>query len=116
MVLIWQVWPSNTPSVWIEYSWSATQLCTGLFGSWQKTVACQEETEVNPAYFSKERELFVTAAISASVLSSLFAPGRAYLSQNPTLLQMLEDRLKAEDKDSLTWENVLGALQKFSLR
>ncbi|NWY36191.1 ARMC9 protein, partial [Sylvia atricapilla] len=42
--------------------------------------------------------------------------GRTYLSQNPTLLQMLEDRLKAEDKDSLTWENVLGALQKFSLR
>ncbi|NXP66601.1 ARMC9 protein, partial [Chloropsis cyanopogon] len=42
--------------------------------------------------------------------------GRAYLSQNLTLLQMLEDRLKAEDKDSLTWENVLGALQKFSLR
>ncbi|NXH93280.1 ARMC9 protein, partial [Pachycephala philippinensis] len=42
--------------------------------------------------------------------------GRAYLSQNQTLLQMLEDRLKAEDKDSLTWENVLGALQKFSLR
>ncbi|XP_032924424.1 lisH domain-containing protein ARMC9 isoform X2 [Catharus ustulatus] len=42
--------------------------------------------------------------------------GRAYLSQNPTLLQMLEDRLKAEDKESLTWENVLGILQKFSLR
>ncbi|NWX28205.1 ARMC9 protein, partial [Notiomystis cincta] len=42
--------------------------------------------------------------------------GRVYLSQNPTLLQMLEDRLKAEDKDSLTWENVLGALQKFSFR
>ncbi|NXE86416.1 ARMC9 protein, partial [Menura novaehollandiae] len=42
--------------------------------------------------------------------------GRVYLSQNPTLLQILEERLKAEDKDSLTWENVLGALQKFSLR
>ncbi|NXU18778.1 ARMC9 protein, partial [Pardalotus punctatus] len=42
--------------------------------------------------------------------------GRAYLSQNTTLLRMLEDRLKTEDKDSLTWENVLGALQKFSLR
>ncbi|KFO94093.1 LisH domain-containing protein ARMC9, partial [Buceros rhinoceros silvestris] len=42
--------------------------------------------------------------------------GRVYLSQNPTLLRMLEERLKAEDKDSLTWENVLGALQKFSLR
>ncbi|NXF94334.1 ARMC9 protein, partial [Eubucco bourcierii] len=44
------------------------------------------------------------------------AEGRVYLSQNPTLLQMLEERLKAEDKDSLTRENVLGALQKFSLR
>ncbi|XP_035747099.1 lisH domain-containing protein ARMC9 isoform X4 [Egretta garzetta] len=44
------------------------------------------------------------------------AEGRVYLSQNPTLLRMLEERLKAEDKDSLTWENVLGALQKFSLR
>ncbi|KAM6065209.1 lisH domain-containing protein ARMC9 isoform 3-T3 [Theristicus caerulescens] len=44
------------------------------------------------------------------------AEGRVYLSQNPTLLRMLEERLKAEDKDSLTWENILGALQKFSLR
>uniref|UniRef100_A0A8B9BQJ0 LisH domain-containing protein ARMC9 n=1 Tax=Anser brachyrhynchus TaxID=132585 RepID=A0A8B9BQJ0_9AVES len=44
------------------------------------------------------------------------AEGRLYLSQNPMLLRMLEERLKAEDKDSLTWENVLGALQKFSLR
>ncbi|XP_014801558.1 PREDICTED: lisH domain-containing protein ARMC9 isoform X2 [Calidris pugnax] len=44
------------------------------------------------------------------------AEGRVYLSQNPALLQMLEERLKAEDKDSLTWENILGALQKFSLR
>ncbi|XP_009700513.1 PREDICTED: lisH domain-containing protein ARMC9, partial [Cariama cristata] len=44
------------------------------------------------------------------------AKGRVYLSQNPTLLQMLEERLEAERKDSLTWENVLGALQKFSLR
>ncbi|KFQ23500.1 LisH domain-containing protein ARMC9, partial [Merops nubicus] len=50
-----------------------------------------------------------------SVFASL-AEGRVYLSQNPMLLQMLEERLKAEDKDSLTWENVLGALQKFSLR
>ncbi|NXG46236.1 ARMC9 protein, partial [Psilopogon haemacephalus] len=44
------------------------------------------------------------------------AEGRVYLSQNAELLQMLEERLKAEDKDSLTRENVLGALQKFSLR
>ncbi|NXG30889.1 ARMC9 protein, partial [Dromaius novaehollandiae] len=44
------------------------------------------------------------------------AEGRLYLSQNPKLLRILEERLKAEDKDSLTRENVLGALQKFSLR
>ncbi|XP_061862086.1 lisH domain-containing protein ARMC9 isoform X2 [Colius striatus] len=44
------------------------------------------------------------------------AAGRVYLSQNPTLLRMLEERLKAEDKGSLTWENILGTLQKFSLR
>ncbi|XP_065267030.1 lisH domain-containing protein ARMC9 [Emys orbicularis] len=44
------------------------------------------------------------------------AEGRLYLSQNPKLLRVLEERLKAEDKDSLTRENVLGALQKFSLR
>uniref|UniRef100_A0A452HSG5 LisH domain-containing protein ARMC9 n=1 Tax=Gopherus agassizii TaxID=38772 RepID=A0A452HSG5_9SAUR len=44
------------------------------------------------------------------------AEGRLYLSQNPKLLRVLEERLKDEDKDSLTRENVLGALQKFSLR
>ncbi|NXM04519.1 ARMC9 protein, partial [Tyrannus savana] len=44
------------------------------------------------------------------------AEGRVYFSQNPTVLRVLEERLKAEDKDSLTWETVLGALQKFSLR
>ncbi|XP_043348116.1 lisH domain-containing protein ARMC9 isoform X8 [Dermochelys coriacea] len=44
------------------------------------------------------------------------AEGRLYLSQNPKLLRVLEERLKAEDKDSLTRQNVLGALQKFSLR
>ncbi|XP_020827819.1 lisH domain-containing protein ARMC9 isoform X3 [Phascolarctos cinereus] len=42
--------------------------------------------------------------------------GRLYLSQNSKLLRMLEERLKEEDKDPLTRENVLGALQKFSLR
>ncbi|XP_072493539.1 lisH domain-containing protein ARMC9 isoform X2 [Notamacropus eugenii] len=42
--------------------------------------------------------------------------GRLYLSQNTRLLRMLEERLKDEDQDLLTRENVLGALQKFSLR
>nr|XP_004610922.1 unnamed protein product [Sorex araneus] len=44
------------------------------------------------------------------------AEGRLYLAQSPTVLRMLEERLKEEDKDLITRENVLGALQKFSLR
>ncbi|XP_056421533.1 lisH domain-containing protein ARMC9 isoform X2 [Hyla sarda] len=44
------------------------------------------------------------------------ADGRVYLSQNPHLLHSLEETLKREDKDSITRENVLGCLQKLSLR
>nr|XP_011726463.1 lisH domain-containing protein ARMC9 isoform X6 [Macaca nemestrina] len=44
------------------------------------------------------------------------AEGRLYLAQNTKVLRMLEGRLKEEDKDIITRENVLGALQKFSLR
>ncbi|XP_053316729.1 lisH domain-containing protein ARMC9 [Spea bombifrons] len=42
--------------------------------------------------------------------------GRVYLSQNPRLLHTLEETLKSEEKDSVSRENVLGALQKLSLR
>ncbi|KAL6108083.1 armc9 [Pungitius sinensis] len=44
------------------------------------------------------------------------AEGRVYLSQIPVLLKLLIEALKTEDKDSLTRENVLVALQKLSLR
>ncbi|XP_037705439.1 lisH domain-containing protein ARMC9 isoform X3 [Choloepus didactylus] len=44
------------------------------------------------------------------------AEGRLYLAQNTKVLRMLEERLREEDKDIVTRENVLGALQKFSLR
>nr|XP_012289599.1 lisH domain-containing protein ARMC9 isoform X1 [Aotus nancymaae] len=44
------------------------------------------------------------------------AEGRLYLAQNTKVLRMLEGRLKEEDKDIITRENILGALQKFSLR
>ncbi|XP_070474646.1 lisH domain-containing protein ARMC9 isoform X8 [Equus przewalskii] len=44
------------------------------------------------------------------------AEGRLYLAQSTKVLRMLEERLKEEDKDIITRENVLGALQKFSLR
>lgn len=42
--------------------------------------------------------------------------GRVYLSQIPILLKLLTEALRKEDKDSLTRENVLVALQKLSLR
>ncbi|KAL7867002.1 hypothetical protein AOLI_G00148160 [Acnodon oligacanthus] len=42
--------------------------------------------------------------------------GRMYLSQFPPLLKLLVDCLQMEEKDSVARENVLGALQKLSLR
>ncbi|XP_072516635.1 lisH domain-containing protein ARMC9 isoform X2 [Salminus brasiliensis] len=42
--------------------------------------------------------------------------GRMYLSQFPSLLKLLVDCLQMEEKDSVARENVLGALQKLSLR
>ncbi|KAG7217530.1 hypothetical protein INR49_021457 [Caranx melampygus] len=44
------------------------------------------------------------------------AEGRVYLSQIPILLKLLTEALRKEEKDSLTRENVLVALQKLSLR
>ncbi|VFV36753.1 Hypothetical predicted protein [Lynx pardinus] len=44
------------------------------------------------------------------------AEGRLYLAQTTRVLRMLEERLKEEDEDVITRENILGALQKFSLR
>uniref|UniRef100_A0A287AK73 LisH domain-containing protein ARMC9 n=1 Tax=Sus scrofa TaxID=9823 RepID=A0A287AK73_PIG len=44
------------------------------------------------------------------------AEGRLYLAQSTKVLRLLEERLREEDKDVMTRENVLGALQKFSLR
>lgn len=42
--------------------------------------------------------------------------GRLYVAQSTKMLRMLEERLREEDKDTATRENVLGALQKLSLR
>ena len=53
---------------------------------------------------------------SLTCSSLVILPGRRYLAQSTKVLRMLEERLKEEDKDVITRENVLGALQKFSLR
>jgi len=50
------------------------------------------------------------------VLLSVATAGRTYLSHNEELLRALVENLKAEDRDTITRENVLGALQKLSLR
>ncbi|XP_038673122.1 lisH domain-containing protein ARMC9 isoform X1 [Scyliorhinus canicula] len=42
--------------------------------------------------------------------------GRTYLTQSTVLLKILEEALETEEEDSITRENVLGALQKLSLR
>ena len=42
--------------------------------------------------------------------------GRSYLAQNPYLVQALLSALTKEPKTSLTSENILGTLQKLSLR
>ncbi|XP_034530753.1 lisH domain-containing protein ARMC9 isoform X2 [Notolabrus celidotus] len=47
---------------------------------------------------------------------SSLAEGRVYLSQIPVLLHLLTEALRTEEKESLTRENVLVALQKLSLR
>ncbi|XP_065811864.1 lisH domain-containing protein ARMC9 isoform X5 [Labrus bergylta] len=44
------------------------------------------------------------------------AEGRVYLSQTPILLKLLTEALRTEEKESLTRENVLVALQRLSLR
>ena len=42
--------------------------------------------------------------------------GRTYLAGNQDLFKGLMDNLRSEDRDSITREMVLGALQKLSLR
>ncbi|XP_070560992.1 lisH domain-containing protein ARMC9-like isoform X4 [Ptychodera flava] len=42
--------------------------------------------------------------------------GRSYLAKNALLLPELHETLQSEDRDSITRENVLGALQKLSLK
>ncbi|XP_067941355.1 lisH domain-containing protein ARMC9-like isoform X2 [Watersipora subatra] len=42
--------------------------------------------------------------------------GRTYLSHNEELLRTLVETLRLEDRDTIARENVLGALQKLSLR
>lgn len=63
-----------------------------------------------------EHELNTRAVFPLTCSSLVVLPGRLYLAQSTKVLQMLEERLKEEDKDVVTRENVLGALQKFSLR
>lgn len=50
-----------------------------------------------------------------NALASLSA-GRSYLAHNPSLVYALLTALKKEPKTSLTSENILGTLQKLSLR
>ena len=48
--------------------------------------------------------------------ASLCVAGRSYLATNADLMRNLMDHLRAQSTDALTRENVLGCLQKLSLR
>ncbi|XP_076007493.1 lisH domain-containing protein ARMC9 isoform X3 [Genypterus blacodes] len=64
---------------------------------------------------SKNEPVRQYAASLINAFASL-ADGRDYLSQIPFLLKHLSETLRNEEKDSLTRENALVALQKLSLR
>ena len=51
-----------------------------------------------------------------SLYTEWYFSGRTYLAQNQDLFKGLMENLRSEDKDSITREMVLGALQKLSLR
>ncbi|XP_052760262.1 lisH domain-containing protein ARMC9-like isoform X1 [Mya arenaria] len=64
---------------------------------------------------SSDPEVKQCAARLFNAFASL-SSGRTYLAQNQDLFKGLMDNLRSEDKDSITREMVLGALQKLSLR
>ncbi|XP_052213977.1 lisH domain-containing protein ARMC9-like isoform X2 [Dreissena polymorpha] len=64
---------------------------------------------------SADPEVKQCAARLFNAFASL-SSGRTYLAQNQDLFKGLMDNLRSEDKDSITREMVLGALQKLSLR
>ncbi|KAJ8403198.1 hypothetical protein AAFF_G00354150 [Aldrovandia affinis] len=76
---------------------------------------CYSTGQVQQLMTSKSEMVRQYTARLINALASL-SEGRAYLSQIPSLLRVLEDSLRTGDKDSVTRENVLGALQKLSLR
>uniref|UniRef100_S4RZI8 LisH domain-containing protein ARMC9 n=1 Tax=Petromyzon marinus TaxID=7757 RepID=S4RZI8_PETMA len=75
----------------------------------------QYNADVLGLLMSKSEVVRQYTARLINALASL-ADGRTYLSQSPAVLRVLQESLQAEDRDSLTRENVLGALQKLSLK
>ncbi|CAM9765128.1 unnamed protein product [Lampetra planeri] len=75
----------------------------------------QYNADVLGLLMSKSEVVRQYTARLINALASL-ADGRTYLSQSPAVLRVLQESLRAEDRDSLTRENVLGALQKLSLK
>ncbi|KAM8953640.1 lisH domain-containing protein ARMC9 isoform 2-T2 [Pelodytes ibericus] len=76
---------------------------------------CNEERNVLKLLHSKNEVVRQYTARLINAFAS-FADGRIYLSQNSRLLHSLEVALKSEEKDSISRENILGTLQKLSLR
>ncbi|EPY82340.1 F59G1.4-like protein [Camelus ferus] len=111
----------------VDFTRPGTRLTTSHPGEQRETVLqayisndlldCQSHSQrsVLQLLHSKSEVVRQYMARLINAFASL-AEGRLYLAQSTKVLRMLEERLKEEDKDAITRENVLGALQKFSLR
>uniref|UniRef100_A0A6Q2YS92 LisH domain-containing protein ARMC9 n=1 Tax=Esox lucius TaxID=8010 RepID=A0A6Q2YS92_ESOLU len=111
----------------VDFTRPGTRLTRSLHGEQRDTVlqayisndlldlhsAQQVGSDSQPRGSCKIVRQYMARLINA--LASL-SEGRAYLSQVPSVLLVLLESLKTEEKDSLSRENVLGALQKLSLR
>ncbi|KAJ7993439.1 hypothetical protein DPEC_G00272450 [Dallia pectoralis] len=78
-----------------------------LLSAQQKTMLCltRWKNEIVRQYMARLINAFAS-----------LSEGRAYLSRVPFALSVLLESLKTEEKDSVSRENILGALQKLSLR
>ena len=100
---------------YVTVRYSNTYFCHDL-------LACLRVCSLHGSSFSLVcRVLAFTVAVlnaftGSSLSRELCCVGRSYLAHNADLMRALMDNLRAEDSDSLTRENVLGCLQKLSLR
>ncbi|XP_058617321.1 lisH domain-containing protein ARMC9 isoform X2 [Onychostoma macrolepis] len=103
------------------------RLTRSLYGEQRDTVLqafisndlleCYSSKQKTVLYLMKSKNEIVRQYMARLINAfASLCDGRMYLSQIPSLLRFLLDSLRTEEKESVTRENVLAALQKLSLR